>query len=123
MITVISAPLSPNSIHRAPRFNPPPPVESPTQPDPIMEYLRAHGARDVNRWDIVNAIEPDLGGPRVELRQRRSALLKRMDALVRAGAVEKIGRYRMRLPQAPVPTSAIGGRMPCHVRIGRLYAS
>jgi len=114
MITVISVLPCPNYTSHAPR-----PVSSPVVPvipdcdDAVIEHLRRCGGAEVSRWDIVNAIEPDLGVSRAALRKRRSSVLKRLDDLVRVGAVEKIGRYRVRLAQETVVASAKGSAMPC----------
>lgn len=120
MITVIAAPGVSDSTPRFLMPTPQPPqgegadpTECSAQPDPIIEHLRLHRSREVGRWAIISAIEPDQGGPRAALRKRRSAMLKRLDELVRAGAIERVGRYHLRLPGSTVRAKVGDDEVPC----------
>lgn len=101
MITVISAivspdPVLPRAIDQPPQFSD---LRDPG-PDPLVLAMIRRGSGPVSRWDLIDALEPDLGGPRDELRRRRSTLLRRLDDLVRSGVLKRHGRRHVRLPSS-----------------------
>ena len=114
MISVIGAFL----LQRLPQLSsahtahPTPPV-CPLPADPILEHLRTHPRGELRRWSVIESVEPDRGGARAELRNRRSVALHRLEALIRSGAVERVGRHHVRLSAGTVVEPAGQPRLPC----------
>ncbi len=94
VVSVILSPCSPNSTVQSP-VQPPRQVQ---ESDPVLDEIVRLGPGPVGRWELIEALEPDLGGDRRDLRRRRAALLNQIEGLVRQGRLVKLGRYRLVRP-------------------------
>lgn len=101
---VLSAILSPGP--------PNPVVQSPVQlrrqvqeSDPVLDEIVRLGPGPVGRWELIEALEPDLGGDRRDLRRRRAEVFRKIDDLVRRGQLVRFGRYRLLPPDSKATTT------------------
>lgn len=98
MISVICAPIGFDPYPpRAQSWPKAAPTSAPAKIHPIIQYLLQHHRSEISRWTLISALEPDRGGPRAELRMKRSRLFRQLDELVRVGHLEKVDRHRVRL--------------------------
>lgn len=74
--------------------------------DPVLDEIKRLGPGSVGRWGLIEALEPDLGGDRRDLRERRAELFRRIDDLVRRGRLVKVGRYRLLTPGSRAASTA-----------------
>lgn len=65
------------------------------EPDPILAEIERLGPGPVSRWELIQALEPDLGGDRRDLRKRRAEVFRQIDNLVRRGRLTKVGRFKV----------------------------
>jgi hypothetical protein len=63
------------------------------------------GPGPVGRWELIEALEPDLGGDRRDLRRRRAEVFKKIDDLVRRRKLVKVGRYQLLAPDSKATTT------------------
>jgi len=114
VISVLIAPVAVNStrtnqvLSLAPILTAPP-----VTCEPIIAELQRFGSMEAKRWTIISAVEPDRGGLRSELRQRRSAAFKRLESLIRNGTVKRVGRHNVRLAASTVVELNGQRRLPC----------
>jgi hypothetical protein len=74
--------------------------------DPIIAEIERLGPGPVGRWELIEALEPDLGGDRRDLRKRRAEVFRQIDKLVRGRRLVKAGRFRVAISA----TSATGSK-------------
>lgn len=74
--------------------------------DPILSEIERLGPGPVGRWELIEAVEPDLGGDRRDLRKRRAEVFRQIDKLVRGRRLVKAGRFRVAISA----TSATGSK-------------
>lgn len=74
--------------------------------DPILAEIERLGPGPVGRWELIEALEPDLGGDRRGLRKRRAEVFRQIDDLVRRRRLTKVGRFMV----ANLATSATGSK-------------
>jgi hypothetical protein len=101
-ITVILSPFPP--VPLIPCASVAAPAPRPTSP--ILTVLKRLGPGPVARWEIVEELEPNLGGDRRDLRRRRAEVFKRIDDLVRRGQLVKVGRYQLLSPDSTAAAAA-----------------
>ena len=63
--------------------------------DPVVNEIERLGPGPVRRWEVMKALEPDLGGDGRDLRKRRAEVFRRIDGLVRRGRLTKVGRFKV----------------------------
>jgi hypothetical protein len=95
-LSAILSPFPPNAVAQSPVQLPRRVQES----DPVLDEMMRLGQGPVARWELIEALEPDLGGDRRDLRRRRAEVFKKIDDLVRRGRLVKVGRYRLLPPDS-----------------------
>lgn len=58
------------------------------------------GLGPVGRWELMEALEPDLGRDRRDLRKRRAEVFRQIDNLVRRGRLTKVVRFKVAISAA-----------------------
>ncbi len=73
---------------------------------PVLDEIVRLGPGPVSRWQLIEALEPDHGGDRRHLRDRRAEVFRKIDDLVRCGKLVKLGRYGLSAPDARAASTA-----------------
>lgn len=96
VVSAILSPVPPSSAVQSP-------VQSPRrfeESHPVLDEIMRLGPGPVDRWELIQALESDLGGDRRDLRERRAEVFRQIDDLVRRGRLVKLGRYRLLTPDS-----------------------
>ena len=102
VLSAILSPFPPDPVTRSPVNLPRREQES----DPVFDEIVSLGPGPVSRWEVIQAVVPDLGGDRRDLRRRRAEVFKRIDDLVRRGRLVKVGRYQLLPPDSKATATA-----------------
>lgn len=85
------------------------PVQSPRrfeESHPVLDEIIRLGPGPVSRWALIETLEPDLGGDRRDLRERRAEVFRQIDRMVQRGQLMKLGRYRLLTPDSGAASTA-----------------
>lgn len=96
VVSVIQSPCSPNLMGLKAE-QPPGRVQ---ESHPVLDEITRLGPGPVARWDVIQALEPDMGGDRQHLRERRAEAFRKIDDLVRRGRLVKAGRHQLLTPDS-----------------------